>query len=165
MHAEKAVQAVKSVYEKSSNILLGMLALKTTSIVDPEFKDSPDNIFFGHQLCTTIHTTGTQRPPKTPSTSFEPSKGYATRKQKFQSRRLWVKFSEDQPWMKVVVSQVLEHDSYVVETNEGRVLQRNVHHLTPRCVDAEPDSLSGQDTNVMRSKQYKLQSRCNKAKK
>ena len=53
-HAEKAVQAVKSVYEKSSDILLGMLALKTTPIVDPEFKDSPDNIFFGHQLCTTI---------------------------------------------------------------------------------------------------------------
>ena len=47
-HAEKAVQAVKSVYEKSSDILLGMLALKTTPFVDPEFKDSPDNIFFGH---------------------------------------------------------------------------------------------------------------------
>ena len=46
-HAEKAVQAVKSVYEKSSDILLGMLALKTTPIVDLEFKDSPDNIFFG----------------------------------------------------------------------------------------------------------------------
>ena len=44
-HAEKAVQAVKSVYEKSSDKLLGMLALKTTPIVDPEFKDSPDNIF------------------------------------------------------------------------------------------------------------------------
>ena len=69
---------------------------------------------------------------------------------------VWVKFSEDQPWMKAVVSQVLEHDSYVVETNEGRVLRRDVHHLTPRCVDAEPDSLSGQDTNVMRSKQYNL---------
>ena len=78
---------------------------------------------------------------------------------------VWVKLSEDQPWMKAVVSQVLKHDLYVVETNEGRVLQRNVHHLTPRCVDAEPDSLSGQDTNVMRSKQYNLQSRYNKAKK
>ena len=54
--------------------------------------------------------------------------------------------------MKAVVSQVLEHDLYVVETNDGRVPQRNVHHLTPRCVDAEPDSLSGQDTNVMRVK-------------
>ena len=53
-HAEKAVQAVKSVYKKSNDILLGMLVLKTTPIVDPEFKDSPDNIFFGHQLYTTI---------------------------------------------------------------------------------------------------------------
>ena len=36
VHAEKAVQAVKCVYEKSSDILLGVLALKTTPIVDPE---------------------------------------------------------------------------------------------------------------------------------
>ena len=77
---------------------------------------------------------------------------------------VWVKFSEDQPWMKAVVSQVLEHDSYVVETNESRVLWRNVYHLTPRCVHAEPDSLSGQDTNITRSK-YNLWSRYNKAKK
>ena len=35
---------------------------------------------------------------------------------------VWVKFSKDQPWMKAVVSQVLEHDLYVMETNEGRVL-------------------------------------------
>ena len=47
MYVEKIVKVVKLVYEKSSDILLGMLALKTTPIVDPEFKDSPDNIFFG----------------------------------------------------------------------------------------------------------------------
>ena len=35
---------------------------------------------------------------------------------------VWVKFSEDQPWMKAVVSQTFEHDSYVVETNDGRIL-------------------------------------------
>ena len=35
---------------------------------------------------------------------------------------VWVKFSENQPWMKAVISQTLEHDSYVVETNDGRIL-------------------------------------------
>ena len=155
-HAEKAVQAVKSVYEKSSDILIGMLALKTATIVDPEFKDSPDNIFFGHQLCTTTPVVHRDH-PKHLQCCLNQVRDMQQENRSFKvGDSVWVKFSEDQTWMKAVVSQVLEHDPYVVETNEGRVLQRNVHHLTPRCVDAEPDNLSGQDTNVMRSKQYNL---------
>ena len=152
-------------YEKSSDILLGMLALKTTPIVDPEIEDSPDNIFFGCQLCTTIPLVHIDH-PKCLQCHLNQVRDMQEEKRSFKvGDSVWVKFSEDQPWMKAVVSQVLEHDLYVVETNVGRVLQRNVHHLTPRCVDVEPDHLSSQDTNVMRSKQYNLQSRCNKVKK
>ena len=121
-HAEKAVQAVKSVYEKSSDILLGMLALKTTPIVDPEFKDSPDNIFFGHQLCTTIPLVHRDH-PKHLQHHLNQVRDMQQGNRSFKvGDFVWVKFSEDQPWMKAVVSQVLEHDLYVVETNDGRVL-------------------------------------------
>ena len=122
VHTEKALKAVKSVYEKSSDILLGMLALKKTPIVDPEFKDSPDNIFFGHQLHTTIPLVHKDH-PKHLQCHLNQVRDMQQENRSFKvGDSVWVTFSEDQPWMKAVVSQVLEHDLYVVETNEGRVL-------------------------------------------
>ena len=151
------------VYEKSSDILFGMLALKTIPIVDPEFKDLPDNIFFGRQLHTTIPLVYRDHPKNIQCHLNQARDMQTSKNRSFKvGDSVWVKFSEDQPWMKAVVSQIFEHDLCVVETNDGIRLQRNVHHLTPRCVDAEPDNSNYQDTNVMRSKQYNLQSRCKK---
>ena len=94
MHAEKAVQAVKSVYEKSSDILLGMLALKTTPIVDPEFKDSPDNIFFGCQLCTTIPLVHRDH-PKHLQCHLNQVRDMQQENRSFKvGDSVWVKFSE-----------------------------------------------------------------------
>ena len=122
VHAEKTVQVVKSVYEKSSDILLGMLALKTTPIVDPEFKDSPDNIFSGHHLHTTIPLVHRDH-PKHFQHHLNQVRDMQQGNRSFKvGDSVWVKFSEDQPWMKAIVSQVLEHDSYIVETNDGRLL-------------------------------------------
>ena len=137
-HAEQAVGMVKQIYNHCEDPLFGMLILKTVPLLD--VKESPDKIFFGWSLYTSlpkpsmVHAGYEDRYINKAATGTVPSTRNFIVKDP-----VWVKLNEDLPWKKGVIIKVCDHQSYDVKV-DGKVYCHNTHHLTRRYpqVDENP---------------------------
>ena len=149
-HAEKAVGMVKQIYNHCEDPLFGMLILKTVPLLD--VKEWSEKIFFGWALYTNlpkpsmVHTGYEDRYINKEATGAVPS----TRNFSVQDP-VWIKISENIPWKKGVIVSVHDHKSYDVQVHgDGKVYQRNTHHLTRRYpqVDENPVESDREDDPI-----------------
>ena len=147
-HAEKAVGMVKQIYNCCEDPLYGMLILKTVPLLN--VKESPDKIFFGWSLHTNLPKPGMVHREYEDRYINQDTQGNMPNTRNFViNDSVWIKLNEDLPWKKGVIAKVHNHQSYTVQV-DGRVYQRNTHHLMRRYpqVDENPVESDREDDPI-----------------
>ena len=138
-HSERGFGMVKQIYNRCDDPLFGMLILKTVPLLD--VKESPDKIFFGWSLHTNLPKPGTVHAGYEDRYINKDDTGDVPSTRNFTvNDAVWIKISENLPWMKGVVVGVHNHQSYDVQVN-GKVYHCNTHHLTRRYPCGDPNSI------------------------
>ena len=60
---------------------------------------------------------------------------------------VWIKLNENLPWKKGVIVKVHDHQSYTVQV-DGRVYQRNTHHLMRRYPWVDENPVESEDDPI-----------------
>ena len=124
-HAGKAIQMIKSIYIKCSDIKMGFMLLKTTPIVSHDHK-VPAETFFNRQLIANLPIFRSACRTGTPNWCEEP---IMTSKYRNHDK-VWCKVDPNTTWLPRQIVYILPNQSYIVKLKHNYEVRRNEHHLS-----------------------------------
>ena len=131
-HMEKAVHVVRQIYEKTIDVKLALLLLKTMPILNKKGTtyDALAMMFCSRQLKAHVPILwGFQLQ----TTDEDENGGIPDLPSKYhENQPVWVKLDLNSKWLPGKIQQILPNQSYDICLADGCIFRRNEHHVTSR---------------------------------